>query len=159
MKYKVGQKVRVKKDLVVGKKYGPYFFNKEKAKYSELTIVYINGNDNYEMKEDGGSYSWTDEMLEPLNRTLKDIQYGDVITDGDEFIYILGRVDEAIFVSAEAYTEEDVKEADYDIVYSLTEFINDFEDYKIVGQEEDTTEELTIEEVCKQLGKTVKIKK
>ena len=158
MKYKVGQKVRVKKDLEIGRCYGASFVNGMK-KYKELTIVKCVCDGNYNMKEDSGRWNWTNEMLEPLHRELKDIQYGDVITDGEIFIYILGRVDEAIFVSEEAYTEEDVKEAIFFATYSLTEFIEDFRNYKIVGQEEDTTEELTMEEVCKQLGKTVKIKK
>ncbi len=65
MKYKIGDKVRVKEDLKVGTVYGDYYFNKEMAKLKGK-VVEINdlGCNSYSIKE--GRYSWTEEMFSGL---------------------------------------------------------------------------------------------
>ena len=65
MKYKVGDKVRVKKDLEVGKRYGTDAFVLDMKKYAGKTMIVdaIIGADRYKL-EDAGHWNWTDEMLE-----------------------------------------------------------------------------------------------
>ena len=66
MKYKVGDKVRVRKDLVPGNKYGDvtYVSNMDKFKNEECVIT---STDNKAYYINGLGYWWTDEMLEPVN--------------------------------------------------------------------------------------------
>ena len=65
MKYKVGDKVRVRKDLVVGKRYGCYpAVSKMVEKSGKLATIRTVHSDFYEIYKD--VYSWTDEMFEPV---------------------------------------------------------------------------------------------
>ena len=69
MNYKVGDKVKVRKDLVVDKDYGGYDFvsSMEKFKGEIVTIESVDGN-HYHIEEDESEfkYGWVDEMLEPI---------------------------------------------------------------------------------------------
>lgn len=67
MKYKVGDKVRVKNNLQDDVFYGkvPYAKTMEKYKGEVLTIDSIS-KEYYFVKEDYGKFKWTDEMLEPI---------------------------------------------------------------------------------------------
>lgn len=66
MRYKVGDKVRVRGDLIVGKRYGQYF-NKDMAKLINkvITIRKVVNKNFYKIEEDA-YYCWTDEMFEPV---------------------------------------------------------------------------------------------
>lgn len=65
MKYKAGDKVRVRKDLVAGKRYGCYpAVSKMVEKSGKIATIRTVHSDFYEIYKD--VYSWTDEMLEPV---------------------------------------------------------------------------------------------
>ena len=69
MKYKVGDKVRVRKDLKVDKVYKGYvFFVPEMKKYlgKTVTISGFAGNYGYFIEEDDEEWNWTDEMFEGI---------------------------------------------------------------------------------------------
>ena len=67
MKYKVGDKVRVKSDLYDGGMYGCCDLNEEMESYrGKIVTISLVGRDCYEIEEDDTSYSWTDEMFEPV---------------------------------------------------------------------------------------------
>lgn len=70
MKYKVGDKVRVRKDLVIDSIYGEDSFTEEMAMFrgKVVTISKILNNGKYYILEDGSEYdwSWTNEMFEGL---------------------------------------------------------------------------------------------
>ncbi len=69
MKFKVGDKVRVRKDLEDGKEYGTQdYYNVMGLKGEEVTIKEVY-SDYYEIEEDKEYYSWTDEMLEEVKNT------------------------------------------------------------------------------------------
>jgi hypothetical protein len=70
MKYKVNDKVRVRKDLECGRWYGAHSFvrNMEHYKGDTVTITFV-GSDYYAMY--GSSYLITDEMLEPIEQTYE----------------------------------------------------------------------------------------
>ena len=65
MKYKVGDKVRVRKDLRLGSAYNHWRVVDAMMKHrgKTVTIAAVNFN-SYHIKEDGATWVWTDEMLE-----------------------------------------------------------------------------------------------
>ena len=67
MKYKVGDKVRVRKDLVEGEQYGGETVADDMADMRGMvvTIEDVCGG-SYGIEEDAGGYTWTDEMFEPV---------------------------------------------------------------------------------------------
>lgn len=69
MKYKVGDKVKVRNDLVVGKTYGyDVIFTDDMARYKgQVTTISRVGNDFYKIKDDIYYWSWVDEMFEDVS--------------------------------------------------------------------------------------------
>ena len=67
MKYKVGDKVRIREDLVTGGNYGGSVAVDDMADMggSVVTIERV-GNLRYYIEEDPDGYCWTDEMFEPV---------------------------------------------------------------------------------------------
>lgn len=71
-KFKVGDKVRIKKDLKDGEFYGEDFYNGEMDKYKGkiATIDKCIYNKKYRLDIDNHEWCWTDEMLEPTKRKM-----------------------------------------------------------------------------------------
>lgn len=71
MKYKVGDKVRVRKDLVVGEQYGGETVADDMVDMRGMvvTIEEVDGS-GYGIKEGLDDYNWTDEMFEPVEEEL-----------------------------------------------------------------------------------------
>lgn len=69
MKYEVGDKVRVREDLEVGKKFNDCTFIKDMEEYKGkiATITYCYDDDSYDIDLDDGEWYWTDEMLEDVD--------------------------------------------------------------------------------------------
>lgn len=66
MKYKVGDKVRVRSDLHEDESYGGYAFSTEMESYrGKIVIITFIGNDYYGVDGDL-IFAWTDEMFEPV---------------------------------------------------------------------------------------------
>lgn len=67
MKYKVGDKVRVRSDLETDRAYGNAVFvaQMELLKGKKVTISELK-NGRYHIAEDGNNWNYTDEMLEPV---------------------------------------------------------------------------------------------
>lgn len=67
MKYKVGDKVRIRKDLVTGGSYGGSVAVDDMTDMggSVVTIEDVDKS-GYGIKEDPEGYTWTDEMFEPV---------------------------------------------------------------------------------------------
>lgn len=65
MKYKVGDKVRVRSDLRVGKSYGEHAFVHDMFKFrGKIVTIESVWKQGYRIEED--IYWWADEMLEPV---------------------------------------------------------------------------------------------
>lgn len=65
MKYKVGDKVRVRADLDVNKMYGGQDFIDDMVKYcGEVMEIEEVGRNDYTLKEDDENWHFTDEMFE-----------------------------------------------------------------------------------------------
>ena len=79
MKYKVGDKVRIRSDLEAGKRYGDEFFTKNMGKFKGKLVTIADVNETYyKIKEDDVYFSWTNEMIECK-----------VYNDLDEFLGLL----------------------------------------------------------------------
>lgn len=74
MKFKVGDKVRVRKDLETDELYGTNIFARDMAVYTGQTAEVFETwpSGVYELSIDDGYYSWTDEMLEPVPDDMPD---------------------------------------------------------------------------------------
>lgn len=87
MRYKIGDRVRVRKDLVVGKVYGGALFDKKRCswlgKIVEISKVYT----GYYRIRDCFLFVWTDDMLEPITdlTTSEVVAFGQVMCDSEEF--------------------------------------------------------------------------
>lgn len=85
MKFKVGRKVRVKEDLKVGSFYGEYRFADAMAKYKGNTyVIECVWDDHYYLcrctnTHDQFHWKFTDEMLEPVDFTKDDLETGMVV--------------------------------------------------------------------------------
>lgn len=73
MKYKVGDKVRVRKDLVVDESYGDLTFmdSMEQHKGQVVTIESVDSDGDYTLEEDNCDWCWNDEMLEDVVDDIK----------------------------------------------------------------------------------------
>src|SRR5574344_1307323 len=70
MKYKIGDKVRVRKDLVPGNFYGRVYYSSDMNKFKAMECVVTNIYDGtYNIND--SEYGFTDEMLEPVNDLLE----------------------------------------------------------------------------------------
>ena len=69
MKYEVGDKVKIREDLKVGKDYNDCTFivdmEKYKGKIATITYCY-NDDDSYEIDLDGGTWFWTNDMFKDV---------------------------------------------------------------------------------------------
>lgn len=65
MKYKVGDKVKIREDLNTSKMYGSWDCSLDMASYRGMIATIINCyNDSYHIDVDDECYDWTDEMFE-----------------------------------------------------------------------------------------------
>ena len=70
MKYKVGDKVRVRKDLEPGNFYGRTYYSSDMNKFKAMECVVTNIYDGtYNINN--SEYGFTDEMLEPVDDLLE----------------------------------------------------------------------------------------
>lgn len=72
MKYKVGDKVRIREDLVMDDNYGGSVAVDDMTDMggSVVTIERVGEVHGYYIKEDPDEYCWTDEMFEPVEEEL-----------------------------------------------------------------------------------------
>ena len=71
MRFKAGDKVRVKENLIVGKYYGYYQVKKTMAEQYMGKVVTIRKirspwANAYKIEEDGGESYWAEEMFKPI---------------------------------------------------------------------------------------------
>ena len=70
MKYKIGDKVKVRKDLEPGNFYGRVYYSSDMNKFKAMECVVTNIYDGtYNIND--SEYGWTDEMLEPVDDLLE----------------------------------------------------------------------------------------
>lgn len=72
MKFKVGDKVRVKKDLEEGHDYKYYVDSEMQELAGRIVTIKRVGKESYEIEEDNRFWEWTEDMLEELKKPTKD---------------------------------------------------------------------------------------
>ena len=82
-KYSVGNKVRIREDLVVGKAYGSYYFiySMSKFKGKEVIITKVLNSEEGEKVYKIEGWYWTDKMIEGLAKDVLKSKYVKCITD------------------------------------------------------------------------------
>ena len=86
MKYKVGDKVRIRRDLQRDKKYAGCYFNPSMAKYcgKVVTIDYVFRDTGYFSCKESSGWQWSDEMVEKVDEMGKTGIVIDIVIDGKE---------------------------------------------------------------------------
>lgn len=82
MKFKVGDKVRVRKDLLKNQQLGVKYFAEDMTMFIGKIVTIKEVCDGfYKIKEDKGFWHWTDGMFEPkiINFTKSDLKDGMVV--------------------------------------------------------------------------------
>ena len=84
MKFKVGDKARVRKDIEAGKSYGDVYFAEQMEKYKgEIIVIEKKLNYNVGVYQYKG-WNWADEMLEPVEEEKK-MRNIDIIENDEKF--------------------------------------------------------------------------
>ena len=81
MKYKVGDKVRIKEQLVTGRYYGEFIFinDMEGSLGKEVTITGTLRDAAYYIDLDNGAWKWTDGMIEEIATKEVPLTNGDLV--------------------------------------------------------------------------------
>lgn len=94
MRYKVGDKVRVRKDLIVGKRYGSYRFSSDMKGFKGKTFnIQKVGSDYYRVEEE--RFFWTDEMFESItnwDKVKEEMKIEDVTSLSDPLCKAIHRI-------------------------------------------------------------------
>lgn len=174
MKYKVGDKVRVRTDLKLYKQYGSNVAMKEmcEAGGKIVTISKVIAGGWYKI-EGGDSPLWTDEMFQTSPKGL--IEPGSIVEcrSGEKFIYLNGffmHSGGSMYLGDAGINtfDDDLifkpKDKDFDIMRifkSKSITLNDFFAHRNLNLvwERREPKEMTLEEVEKELGYPIKIVK
>lgn len=84
MKFKVGDRVRVRQDLVIGREYGDAIFTEKMAQFAGKMVTIKGGFETSyihwsKIKEDEMNGDWSDEMFEKVEFTKSDLKNGMVV--------------------------------------------------------------------------------
>ena len=103
---KVGDKAKVRNDLEVGTDYGNWLFTDGMSKYIDkfVTIIYEFVDGDYKIKEDGGQFAWSEEMLIELEEEL--LESEDNVNSPDHY-----------------------KQGKYETIEVIEDIVEDFESY------------------------------
>ena len=82
MKYKVGDKVKIRKDLEMGKAYGVLKFTPKMCDFRGkiARITEVNSDGEYRIDLSPHCFYWTDEMLEDVDMEVQKVHRGVTIT-------------------------------------------------------------------------------
>lgn len=122
-KFKVGDKVRVRKGLVTNKYYDDVCCSNTMTKLGGLTLTISYVADNF-YKTDECIFNWSDEMLEPAEKTLDNLRAGDFINNEHGTRKILTKMSACYLLSTYEkytradswYTVDDLKRLGYSLV-------------------------------------------
>lgn len=119
-RFKVGDKVKVREGLVGGRYYDGIYCTSDMANSDDEVFTICSVGRNFYTVE-GYDLRWSDEMLEPAEKTLDDLCVGDIVKDGNKTRMILATLDGCYLVSSVGdyihaacwYTVDDLRGFDY----------------------------------------------
>ena len=165
MKFKVGEKVKIKKNLKEGYDFKHYVADEmEKFKGKTVTIYSVN-SEAYRIEEDNMSWDWTEDMFEGLAIITKEelfkMPIGTKITTDLEENNIFVKVGENDFCNNDCdHIEYDNIKEDLSLDYYEGKIIEIQEpNYTIIYKEDKQVKEMTIAEIEKELGYPIKVVK
>lgn len=174
MKFKVGDKVRVRNDLIVHQKYGALMFTMGMERYRGKIVtvtqryIFPEPNCSYRIEQDGGNCLFSEEMFEPskLNFTKSSLKDGMVVEYrngkrrmvlGDKFIgehhYLL--INDFNDSLENNYIPDSVDKVYKSYASTLFEYFDD-ENLELIW-ERNLAKKMTIAEIEKELGYKVEI--
>lgn len=165
MKFKVGEKVKIKKNLKKG--YGfKYYVADEMEKFKGKTVtIYSVNSEAYRIEEDNMSWDWTEDMFEGLAIITKEelfkMPIGTKITTDLEENNIFVKVGENDFCNNDCdHIEYDNIKEDLSLDYYEGKIIEIQEpNYTTIYKEDKQVKEMTIAEIEKELGYPIKVVK
>lgn len=165
MKFKVGEKVKIKKNLKEGYSFKYYVADEmEKFKGKTVTIYSVN-SEAYRIEEDNMSWDWTEDMFEGLAITTKEelfaMPLGTIIKTDEKEHNIFVKVGENDFCNDDA---DHIESCDVNDDLSLKYFGNKIieiqePNYTTIYKEDKQVKEMTIAEIEKELGYPIKVVK
>ena len=165
MKFKVGEKVKIKKNLKEGYDFKYYVADEmEKFKGKTVTIYSVN-SEAYRIEEDNMSWDWTEDMFEGLAIITKEelfkMPIGTKITTDLEENNIFVKVGENDFCNDyRDHIEDDDINEDLSLDYCGDKIIEIQEPtYRTIYRAETEVKEMTIAEIEKELGYPIKVVK
>jgi hypothetical protein len=126
-KFKVGDKVRVRKGLIANKHYDGVRCNSHMARMGRKVLTIDRAERDYYGVE-GCTFVWADEMLEPVEKTLTTLHVGDFIENTDSIRKVLATINGCYLLSYDReyasayswYTAAELGELEYQPVGSNT---------------------------------------
>ena len=120
MKYKIGDRVKIRKDLIVNEYYGKIDFIKDMKKYlGEESVIcaidYKNGREFGYLLKDCDLYTWTDEMLEPI------VEYDEEKSSLEKALKLLNMTEEEM---NKEYDKKDITELGVEITNKFNNYCN-----------------------------------
>ena len=163
MKFKVGEKVKIKKNLKKGYDFKYYVADEmEKFKGKTVTIYSVNSK-AYRIEEDNMNWEWTEDMLEGLAIITKEelfkMPLGTIIKTDEKEHNIFVKVGENDFYNDDA---DHIESCDVNDDLSLKYFGNKIieiqePNYTTIYKEDKQVKEMTIAEIEKELGYPIKV--
>lgn len=168
MKFKVGDRVRIKKDLKEGYDYKLYVnddMEELAGKIATITSAWENCGARYEINEDAGTNTWTEEMFENITKPTKEellkMPLGTIIKTDEKEHNIFVKVGENDFCNDDA---DHIESCDVNDDLSLKYFGNKIIEiqepsYTTIYKADEEVKEMTIAEIEKELGYPIKVVK
>lgn len=168
MKFKVGDKVRIKRDLKEGGNFKVYVtdgMEELAGKIVTITDAWENDGGRYSIKEDSYNYTWSEDMFEGLAKLSKEelfkMPLGTIIKTDRDHNNVFVKVGENDFCNDDAdhiescYVNDDL---------SLEIFGNKITEiqepsYTTIYKADEEVKEMTIAEIEKELGYPIKVVK
>ena len=167
MKFKVGDKVRIKKDLKEGNSFEIYVTDGMEELAGEIvTITAANKTlvrTEYEIDKDNGFYAWTEDMFEnttkPAKEELFKMPLGTIIKTDKEKNNVFVKVGESDFCNDICDHIEDNHVNDDLSLECFGNKIIEIEEptYQTIYKADDEVKEMTIAEIEKELGYPIKV--
>lgn len=166
MKFKIGDKVRIRKDLKEGNDFNLYVTDDMEelaGKIVTITKVWENDGGRYYIKEDMYNYIWSEDMFEnstkPTKEELFKMPLGTIIKTDRDCNNVLVKVGENDFCNDDVdHIEDNYVNDDLSLECFGNKIIEiQIPTYETIYKADKEVKEMTIAEIEKELGYPVKI--